>query len=69
MVNIQRGVSQDFLIELGDSDDGLILDSSISKPRNHKHADEGTQYSTGVVVVDVSLCTRIFRIQNIGWRQ
>ena len=42
MVNIQRVVSRDFLIELGDSDDGLILDSLISKPRNHKHADDGT---------------------------
>lgn len=41
-----------FLIELGDSDDGLILDSSISKPRNHKHADEGTP---------------IFNIQPVLW--
>lgn len=38
---IQKGVKT-ILIERDDWDDSLILDCSTSKPRNYKHAEEGT---------------------------
>ena len=70
MVNLFRGESaKTFLIELGIAMMASFWTLQFRSLAITSMMTREPQHSTGVAVVDVFLCTRIFRIQNIGWRQ